>query len=76
MLLIIDEFQEFAFVKDDKIRSDAALLLDRLVRQGRAFSIHVLLEFANAGRACAEITPRVGSNGGAIGSAMQRVRRI
>jgi energy-coupling factor transporter ATP-binding protein EcfA2 len=42
ILLIIDEFQEF-FVKDDKIAQDAALLLDRLVRQGRAFGIHVLL---------------------------------
>ena len=42
ILLIIDEFQEF-FVKDDKISQDASLLLDRLVRQGRAFGIHVLL---------------------------------
>ena len=42
ILLIIDEFQEL-FVKDDKIAADAALLLDRLVRQGRAFGIHVLL---------------------------------
>ncbi|MCL4205697.1 MAG: AAA family ATPase [Pirellulaceae bacterium] len=42
LLLIIDEFQEF-FVKDDKIAQEAALLLDRLVRQGRAFGIHVLL---------------------------------
>jgi hypothetical protein len=41
-LLIIDEFQEF-FVEDDKLAQDAALLLDRLVRQGRAFGIHVLL---------------------------------
>ena len=41
-LLIIDEFQEF-FVEDDKVAQDAALLLDRLVRQGRAFGIHVLL---------------------------------
>ncbi len=41
-LLVVDEFQEF-FVKDDKIASDASLLLDRLVRQGRAFGIHVLL---------------------------------
>ena len=41
-LLIIDEFQEF-FVEDDKISQDAALLLDRLVRQGRAFGIHVIL---------------------------------
>jgi hypothetical protein len=42
ILLIVDEFQEF-FVEDDKIAQDAALLLDRLVRQGRAFGLHVLL---------------------------------
>lgn len=42
ILLIVDEFQEF-FVEDDRIAQDAALLLDRLVRQGRAFGIHVLL---------------------------------
>ncbi|HEX3724713.1 MAG TPA: FtsK/SpoIIIE domain-containing protein [Pirellulales bacterium] len=42
LLLVVDEFQEF-FVEDDKISQDAALLLDRLVRQGRAFGIHVLL---------------------------------
>ena len=42
ILLVIDEFQEF-FTTDDKISHDAALLLDRLVRQGRAFGIHVLL---------------------------------
>jgi hypothetical protein len=42
ILLIVDEFQLF-FVEDDKIAQDAALLLDRLVRQGRAFGIHVLL---------------------------------
>ncbi|NUQ64921.1 MAG: cell division protein FtsK, partial [Pirellulales bacterium] len=41
-LLIIDEFQEL-FVEDDRIGQNAALLLDRLVRQGRAFGIHVLL---------------------------------
>ncbi len=41
-LLIIDEFQEL-FVEDDRIAQNAALLLDRLVRQGRAFGIHVLL---------------------------------
>ncbi len=41
-LLIIDEFQEF-FVEDDRIAQDASLLLDRLVRQGRAFGMHVLL---------------------------------
>lgn len=42
ILLIVDEFQEL-FVEDDRIAQQAALLLDRLVRQGRAFGIHVLL---------------------------------
>ncbi len=42
IMLVIDEFQEF-FTSDDKIAHDASLLLDRLVRQGRAFGIHVLL---------------------------------
>lgn len=42
ILLIVDEFQEF-FVEDDRIAQEAALLLDRLVRQGRAFGIHVHL---------------------------------
>ena len=41
-LLLIDEFQEF-FVEEDRISQNAALLLDRIVRQGRAFGIHVLL---------------------------------
>ena len=41
-LLLIDEFQEF-FVEDDRISQNAALLLDRIVRQGRAFGIHVVL---------------------------------
>ncbi len=41
-LLIIDEFQEF-FVEDDPTAQSAALLFDRIVRQGRAFGIHVLL---------------------------------
>jgi len=41
-LLMIDEFQEF-FSEDDKLAQDAGVLLDRLVRQGRAFGIHVLL---------------------------------
>ncbi|MDB6068246.1 MAG: segregation ATPase, FtsK/SpoIIIE family [Pedosphaera sp.] len=41
-LLMIDEFQEF-FVEDDKVSQTASVLLDRIVRQGRAFGIHVLL---------------------------------
>ena len=42
IVLLIDEFQEF-FSIDDNIAAHAASLLDRLVRQGRAFGIHVLL---------------------------------
>src|SRR6185437_11212638 len=42
ILLIVDEFQEL-FTEDDKLAQEAALLLDRLVRQGRAFGMHVLL---------------------------------
>jgi hypothetical protein len=41
-LLIIDEFQEF-FTEDDQIAQTASVLFDRIVRQGRAFGIHVLL---------------------------------
>jgi hypothetical protein len=41
-LLLIDEFQEF-FTEDDPIAQEASLLLDRIVRQGRAFGIHVIL---------------------------------
>ena len=41
-VLLIDEFQEL-FVEDDRIAQNANLLLDRIVRQGRAFGIHVIL---------------------------------
>ncbi len=41
-VLIVDEFQVF-FSEDDKLGQDAAILLEQLVRQGRAFGIHVLL---------------------------------
>lgn len=41
-LLVVDEFQEF-FVEDDATAQQAALLLDRLIRQGRAFGIHIVL---------------------------------
>ncbi|MDB6113025.1 MAG: segregation ATPase, FtsK/SpoIIIE family, partial [Pedosphaera sp.] len=41
-LLMIDEFQEF-FTEDDKVSQGASVLLDRIVRQGRAFGIHVIL---------------------------------
>ncbi|VTT98113.1 cell division protein : DNA segregation ATPase, FtsK/SpoIIIE family OS=Singulisphaera acidiphila (strain ATCC BAA-1392 / DSM 18658 / VKM B-2454 / MOB10) GN=Sinac_6281 PE=4 SV=1: Pkinase: FtsK_SpoIIIE [Gemmataceae bacterium] len=42
ILLIVDEFQAF-FTEDDKVAQEASLLLDRLVRQGRAFGMHVVL---------------------------------
>jgi energy-coupling factor transporter ATP-binding protein EcfA2 len=42
ILLAIDEFQEF-FIEDDRLAQDAALLLDRLVRQGRAFGMHLVM---------------------------------
>ena len=41
-LLMVDEFQEF-FTEEDRISQGAAVLLDRIVRQGRAFGIHVVL---------------------------------
>lgn len=41
-LLMIDEFQEL-FVEDDKVSQSASVLLDRIVRQGRAFGMHVIL---------------------------------
>ncbi len=42
VLLIVDEFQEF-FTEDDALAKEARLLLDRLVRQGRSFGVHVVL---------------------------------
>ncbi|MFH1707150.1 MAG: FtsK/SpoIIIE domain-containing protein [Planctomycetota bacterium] len=42
IMLVIDEFQEF-FTADDAAAQDAALYLDRFVRQGRAFGIHIIL---------------------------------
>ncbi|WP_157605427.1 FtsK/SpoIIIE domain-containing protein [Schlesneria paludicola] len=41
-LLLVDEFQEF-FIEDDALSQQASLLLDRLIRQGRAFGVHILL---------------------------------
>ncbi|MEZ6153153.1 MAG: FtsK/SpoIIIE domain-containing protein [Pirellulaceae bacterium] len=42
MVLLIDEFQEL-FVEEDKLASQASLILDRIVRQGRSFGIHAIL---------------------------------
>ena len=41
-LLIIDEFQEL-FIEDDHVSQEASALLDRIVRQGRAFGMHAVL---------------------------------
>ncbi|RYX83575.1 DNA translocase FtsK [bacterium] len=42
ILLVVDEFQEL-FNEEDKIAADSSMILDRLVRLGRAFGIHVVL---------------------------------
>ncbi len=42
VLLVVDEFQEI-FSRDDRLASDCTVLLDRLVRQGRSFGMHVIL---------------------------------
>lgn len=42
ILLVVDEFHEF-FTQDDAIATESGLLLDRLIRQGRAYGLHVLL---------------------------------
>lgn len=41
-VLIVDEFQVF-FSEDDRLAQEAIVLLEQLVRQGRAFGIHVVL---------------------------------
>ena len=50
ILLIVDEFQEF-FAEEDKLAQEAASWLDRLVRQGRAFGIHIILGSQSLGGA-------------------------
>ena len=50
ILLIVDEFQEF-FSEEDKLAQEAAQWLDRLVRQGRAFGIHIILGSQSLGGA-------------------------
>ena len=42
ILVIIDEFQEF-FTQDDGIATQARVIFDRIVRQGRSFGLHLLL---------------------------------
>lgn len=42
VLLVMDEFQKL-FERDDRISTRAGELLDRIIRQGRAFGVHVLM---------------------------------
>lgn len=48
ILLIVDEFHEF-FSDDDELAHEAARLMDRIVRQGRSFGVHMLLASQNLG---------------------------
>lgn len=50
ILVLIDEFQEL-FVEDDKLSQQASMLMDRIVRQGRSFGIHLLLASQTLGGA-------------------------
>ncbi len=62
VLLVVDEFQEL-FVEDDKIAQESALLLDRLVRQGRAFGMHVVLGSQTLGGAYSLARSTIGQMG-------------
>ena len=66
ILLLIDEFQEF-FTEDDALARDAALLLDRFVRQGRAFGLHIILGSQTLGGAYALAKSSLGQMGIRIG---------
>ncbi len=50
ILIVIDEFQEL-FVEDDKLSQQASMLMDRIVRQGRSFGIHLVLASQTLGGA-------------------------
>jgi S-DNA-T family DNA segregation ATPase FtsK/SpoIIIE len=42
ILLLVDEFRVF-FTVDDQLSTEATMIIDRLVSQGRAFGIHIVL---------------------------------
>jgi hypothetical protein len=50
ILILIDEFQEL-FVEDDKLSQQASMLMDRIVRQGRSFGVHLILASQTLGGA-------------------------
>lgn len=62
ILLMVDEFQEF-FTEDDKLAQEAMLLMDRLVRQGRAFGMHVILGSQTIGGAYSLARSTIGQMG-------------
>lgn len=62
VLLLVDEFQEF-FTEDDRTAQESALLLDRLVRQGRAFGVHALLGSQTLGGAFGIARSTIGQMG-------------
>lgn len=42
ILVIMDEFHEL-FTEDDEISTQSAIMMERIVRQGRAFGVHMIL---------------------------------
>ncbi|MEI8213327.1 MAG: FtsK/SpoIIIE domain-containing protein [Planctomycetota bacterium] len=50
VLIVIDEFQEM-FVEDDKVSQHVSMLMDRIVRQGRSFGMHLILASQTLGGA-------------------------
>ncbi len=42
LMLVVDEFHR-TFSRDDRLAAECTVLLDRLVRQGRSFGMHVVL---------------------------------
>lgn len=56
IFLLVDEFQEF-FAEDDALAMEVRSILDRLMRQGRAFGIHVLLGSQTLRGAAAGLSP-------------------
>ena len=62
ILLVVDEFQEL-FNEDDRLSTDAASLLDRLVRQGRAFGVQAILGSQSMAGAYASARSTLGQMG-------------
>ena len=65
IMLIIDEFQEL-FVRDDRLASECAMLLDRIVRQGRSFGLHVVLSSQSLAGAYSITSCDLGTDGDCI----------